>query len=408
MIKGGIRVRMIKHLVDPTLPRAFYILLIGRFFNLVGNSLVFPFITIYLATRLHASLSTVGVVMMFYGGAQVLAVLVGGVWSDRFGRRRVMLLSLISGALLTFLVGLPLTSSLLILFLTGMGFTVPLFQPASMAAVGDMVPPERLSYAYGLMRMASNAGIIIGPMLGGFLADHSFFWIFCLDAVSMLLFLLIIFVAIPETRPISHVATAKPGSIKDVARDPAFLRFSLLWSLTSLVYSQLFMVVPAYLHLQLGYRPSFFGYLAAENAVLVVALQLPITRLTSNLARPLLMALGTMAYGIGFWVMLTGHARPIFILAVVVITLGENLINPAASAWVAERAPEHLRGRYMGFFSLANRAGFAIGPLTGGLLMGLGTGIWLGATGCFAFLAALGFQRFARRGTTPSPMKLSM
>jgi MFS family permease len=277
-----------------------------------------------------------------------------------------------------------------------------------MAAVGDMVPPERLSYAYGLMRMASNAGIIIGPMLGGFLADHSFFWIFCLDAVSMVLFLLIIFVAIPETRPISHIATAKPGSLKDVARDPAFLRFSLLWSLTSLVYSQLFMVVPAYLHLQLGYRPSFFGYLAAENAVLVVALQLPITRLTRNLARPLLMALGTASYGIGFWVMLTGHARPIFILSVIVITLGENLINPAASAWVAERAPEHLRGRYMGFFSLANRTGFAFGPLTGGLLMGLGAGVWLGTTGIFAFLAALGFQRFARHGATPSPMKASL
>lgn len=400
--------RIFKHFIDPTLPRTFYILLIGRFFNLVGNSLVFPFITIYLATRLHAPMSTVGLVMVFYGGAQVLSVLVGGVWSDKFGRRRVMLLSLISGALLTFLVGLPTTPSLLIIFLAGMGFTVPLFQPASMAAVGDMVPPQRLSYAYGLMRMASNAGIIIGPMLGGFLADHSFFWIFCLDAVSMLIFLVIIFVAIPETRPTQRVATVSPGSLRDVARDPMFIRFALLWSLTSLVYSQLFMVVPAYLHLQLGYRPSFFGYLAAENAILVVALQLPITRLTRAIARPILMAFGTLCYGIGFWVMLTGHARPVFIIAVVVITLGENMINPAASAWVADRAPEHLRGRYMGFFSLANRAGFAVGPLTGGFLMSLGVGPWLGATGLFAFLAAFGFQRFSRRGATPSPMKLSL
>ena len=90
---------------DPDIPRIFYILLIGRFFNLVGNSLVFPFMTIYLAARLHAALSTVGIVMTFYGGAQVLSVLVGGVWSDRFGRRRVMLASLLLGAAVTFFVG---------------------------------------------------------------------------------------------------------------------------------------------------------------------------------------------------------------------------------------------------------------------------------------------------------------
>ncbi len=407
-VKGGLLVRWFQHLVDPTLPRTFYILLIGRFFNLVGNSLVFPFITIYLATRLHAPMSMVGIVMTFYGGAQVLSVLVGGVWSDKFGRRRVMLTSLVSGALLTFLVGLPLTPSLLIVFLTGMGFTVPLFQPAAMAAVGDMVPPERLSYAYGLMRMASNAGIIIGPMLGGFLADHSFFWIFCLDALSMLIFFLIVFVSIPETRPAHTTTNLGPGRLKDVARDAMFLRFALLWSLTSLVYSQLFMVVPAYLHLQLGYRPSFFGYLAAENAVLVVALQLPITRLTRRIARPLLMAMGTLCYSIGFWVMLIGHARPVFITAVVVITLGENMINPAASAWVADRAPEHLRGRYMGFFSLANRAGFAVGPLTGGFLMTLGALPWLGVTGLFAGLAALGFQRFSRQPGAASSLELPL
>ncbi|MCL4351545.1 MAG: MFS transporter [Firmicutes bacterium] len=395
--------RIWNQLVDPTLPRAFYVLLIGRFFNLVGNSLVFPFITIYLAERLHAPMSTVGIVMTFYGGAQVLSVLVGGVWSDKLGRRRVMLLSLILGAAFTFLMGLSVNSALLIVFLTGMGFTVPLFQPASMAAVGDMVPPDRLSYAYGLMRMASNAGIIIGPMLGGFLADHSFFLIFALDALSMIGFLIVIWTSIAETRPVA-TPTHTPSRLRDVARDPLFLRFAGLWGLTSLVYSQLFMVVPAYLHLQLGYPPSVFGYLAAENAVLVVTLQLPITRITRHLAQPTLMALGTLCYGTGFWLMLSGHEVTVFAAAVLVITVGENFINPAASAWVADRAPENLRGRYMGFFSLANRAGFAVGPLTGGFLMGFGILPWLGTTGALGFVASLGYQRFSRKNSQASSL----
>ncbi|MHB1611323.1 MAG: MDR family MFS transporter [Sulfobacillus sp.] len=398
--------RWTQQLIDPTLPRAFYILLAGRFINLVGNSLVFPFITIYLAARLHAPMSMVGVVMTFYGAAQVLAVLVGGVWSDKLGRRRVMLVSLASGAAFTFLMGFPVHSLWLVIFLSGMGFTVPLFQPASMAAVGDMVPADRLSYAYGLMRMASNAGIIIGPMLGGFLADHSFFWIFALDALSMVGFLAVIWSFIPETRPETSTAIA-PSRLFDVARDPLFLRFAGLWGLTSLVYSQLFMVVPAYLHLDLGYPPSAFGYLAAENAVLVVALQLPVTRLTRSIARPMLMALGTLCYAAGFWLMLTGHSLATFAGAVLVITLGENVINPAASSWVADRAPQHLRGRYMGFFSLANRAGFAVGPLTGGLLMSMGVLPWLGTTGALALLTSFGYQRFSRQKPTSSSVGIS-
>ncbi|WP_020376169.1 MDR family MFS transporter [Sulfobacillus thermosulfidooxidans] len=379
---------------DPDIPRVYYILLIGRFFNLVGNSLVFPFMTIYLASRLHASLSVVGVVMAFYGASQVISVLVGGVWSDRFGRRLVMLGSLLLGALVTFGIGLVHNSWLLITLLTLMGFFMPLFQPASMAMVGDIISRDRLNYAYSLMRMASNAGIIIGPMLGGLLADHSFFWIFALDALSMLLFSLVIFFAVPESRPVKHSPSRQQGHMKDVLRDQAFVHFAGLWALTGLVYSQLFMVVPAYLHINLGYPPSVFGYLAAENAIFVVLLQIPITRLTRRISHLTLMAVGVFFYALGFWLMLSGRSFAVFALAVFVITLGENFINPAASAWVAERAPEIVRGRYMGFFSVANRVGAALGPLFGGILLSQGPQWWLITTGILALLAAQGYWRF--------------
>lgn len=383
--------------LDPELPRSFYILMAGRFVNLVGNSLVFPFMTIYLAERLHVALTVVGLVMTLYGLSQVAAQLLGGVLTDSWGRRPVMMVALGAGSIFTLAVGLSHTPVFLVATLILMGLSVPLFQPASMAMVGDMVPSAKLSQAYSLMRLASNAGIIIGPMIGGFLADHSFFLIFLLDAVSMVVFLGIIVGWLKEI-PRQYVGPAgRPGRLTDLMHDRPFLIFSLLWGLTGLVYAQLYQVLPAYLHLDLHLRTSLFGYLAAENALFVVVLQMPITRLVSRIAPARLMAVGSLLYALGFAAMLARWGVWTFAVGVFVITLGENVINPAASTWVARRAPEDMRGRYMGLFGLANRTGSAIGPTVGGSLLTIGAASWLLATSGVACAVSTAFWRFAGR-----------
>lgn len=386
----------------------------GRFVNLVGNSLVFPFMTIYLAERLHAPMTVVGLVMTLYGLSQVAAQLIGGVLTDSWGRRPVMLLALGAGAVCTLAVGLAHTPLVLIIMLILMGVSVPLFQPASMAMVGDMVPSFKLSQAYSLMRMASNAGIIIGPMIGGFLADHSFFMVFALDALSMAIFLFIILFGIKEIKGRNPGgARSQPGRLTDILHDRPFLTFSIFWGLTGMIYSQMYQVLPAYLHLDLHDPTSTFGYLAAENALLVVALQMPITRIVSKIAPSKLMALGSLFYAAGFLTMLAGRSILTFAIGVVVITLGENVINPAASTWVASKARADMRGRYMGIFGLANRTGSAVGPTVGGSLLTIGAASWLIATSAVGASVAAAYWRFARReeipaGQTESPVSSSL
>ncbi len=385
------------HRLDPDIPQSFYVLMGGRFVNLVGNSLVFPFMTIYLAARLHAPMTVVGLVMTLYGLAQVSAQLVGGILSDTWGRRRVMILSLTVGPLFTVAVGLAHNTWLLLLALVLMGMTVPLFQPASMAMVGDLVPSAKLPQAYSLMRMASNAGIIIGPMIGGFLADRSFFLIFFFDALSMLAYLGLILLFIRDVaRHPGPTQAGAPTGLRGIARDRAFLWFASFWGVTGMVYTQLYQVVPFYLHVDLHDPASTFGYLAAENAVLVLALQWPITRLTHRASPTRLMSLGSLFYGFGFLVMSFSTHMVAFAASVLVITIGENIINPAASTWVAQRAPEHLRGRYMGLFGLANRTGSALGPTVGGGLLSLGAAVWLYATAAGGGLVSGSFWQFAR------------
>lgn len=391
---------------DPQLPPLFYLLLSGRFVNMIGNSLVFPFLSVFLASRFHDSMTQVGLVLSAYGFAQVLSVLVGGVLADSWGRRRVMLLSLGGGAMAAYAVGIVGPLVWLLPLLMTMGFLMPLFQPASLALVADIVPESRLGHAFGLMRMASNAGIIIGPMLGGLLANYSYYWLFALDAGTLLAFFVLVVYKIPETRPegLAHGNVRDTlGGLVTVSRDGGFVVFAVLWSLTWMVYSQLYIVLPAYLHLRLGFPPGEFGYLAAENAVLVVTLQMPVTRLVAHLKAHRAMALGLACYGLGFLTMLLAHALVVFGVAVLFITVGENIVNPTSSAWVASRAPEHLRGRYMGFFSLFSRIGSAFGPLMGGALLASGRYPWLLVTASLALFTAVVYERTGRKPEANPP-----
>jgi MFS family permease len=390
-------VRSPRSWLNPDLPRVFYLLLAGRLFNMVGNSLVFPFLSVFLASRLHGSMTLVGLTLAGYGVVQVVSVLVGGILADGWGRRRVMLLSLGGGAGAAYLVGSVHPLWALFVTLPLMGFLLPLFQPASMALTADLVPGPQLNEAYALLRMASNAGIIVGPMIGGFLANIGYFWLFFCDAVTLVMFFALVFSVIPETRP-----AAAPGArdtlagLVTVARDRAFLGFSLLWAGTWVVYSQLYMVVPAYLHLRLGFPPGVFGYLAAENALLVVLLQVPLTRAAARFHRRMPLVAGLAAYAVGFLAMWHARALVMFAVAVLVITVGENLVNPTASAWVADRAPPALRGRYLGFFSLASRLGSAAGPLLGGTLLAVSSSLWLGTIALMAIGTAVGYTRVGR------------
>ncbi len=399
---GVVGLRVLNKFIDPDLPRLFYVLLAGRFVNMVGNSLVFPFLAVFLASRLGGSLASVGLAMGAYGVIQVASVLFGGILADAWGRRRVMLLSLSAGAAAAYLVGIVSPLWALFVALACMAFSLPLFQPASMALVADLVPPEKLNESYAMLRMASNAGIIIGPMVGGLLADHSFYWLFALDALSLAAFWVLILTKIPETRPHERRETLATtlGGLHTVWRDKAFVGFALLWAVAWLVYSQLYQVLPAYLHIDLHFPAGIFGYLAAENAVLVVTLQIPVARWSKRFSTFNAMALGMAGYGLGFLVMLLASGLAGFALAVVVITLGENVLNPAAATWVATHAPAQLRGRYMGFQSLASRGGSAMGPVMGGALLAHGSAPWLAATVMIAGIGAALLVRQSRVSVT--------
>ncbi len=118
---------------------------------------------------------------------------------DRFGRKGVMLVSLIANGLLyltmTQAKGLPLWAVLMVL----MGAIGPLFRVGSNAMVADLIEPQGRPSAYALLRMSNNLGIAVGPAIGGFVAAVSYSSAFVAAAVAYALFALLVLFLVRET-----------------------------------------------------------------------------------------------------------------------------------------------------------------------------------------------------------------
>ena len=205
------------------LPRTFWWLWTGTLVNRRG-AFVLPFLAFYLTDELgsHAVVRRAGA--RHLRPRQRGRRLVGGVLADRLGRRPVLLGSQLGTAAALVVLGLT-TAPYAVLVLVGLlGLTSNTSRPAFSAMTTDIVPPEDRVRAFSLNYWAINLGFAIAPLLAGLLAASGYLTLFLVDAATTLVFALLVFLRVPESRPVLAPGTqARPGSMADVLRDRVFL-----------------------------------------------------------------------------------------------------------------------------------------------------------------------------------------
>jgi len=381
-------------------PTQFWILLLGTLISSTGAFLVFPFLTLYLRQNMRVSMTTIGLLFTLTSPINLSSQVIGGSLADRLGRKIMMAISLFASGLIILGFGLVDSLTSLIFLLVLDGIFHPLFSPASNAMVADIIEPGKRSQAYGLLRVVMNLGAAIGPSVGGFVATRSYFVLFLCGALANLLYFLIVVAFIRETKPQSSTTLGKTTEQARegwnvVLRDISFLVFCSITMLTCIVYSQMNTTLPVYLKENSGIGEAQYGQLMTLNAIMVVFLQFPITKITDRYGRMQMhmMALGAFLYALGFGVIGFIDTLSLFALSVVIWTLGEMVIAPVSTVLVADMAPETTRGRYMGVYGLTWGIGYGLGPTFGGAVMDNldGRYIWyasliLGSMAAAAFL----------------------
>jgi MFS family permease len=379
-------------------PRDFWMMIFVNFVDRLGGSLLFPFFALYITRRFDVGMTEVGKLFAIFFISGFIGSFPGGALTDRFGRKNIIIFSLIASSFSTLLMGFVNTFQLFLIVAFVSGIFTDVGGPAYEAVFMDVLPEEKRASGFGIRRVAFNLAIVIGPAIGGFIAARSYLALFIIDAVVSSIVALLVFLLIPETKPAAPEEKEQESTLQTfigylkVLRDGKFVAFTFVCSLLWLVYMNMNTTLGVFLRDKYGVPDSGYGWLISINAAMVVLLQFPITRRLEKNPPMLMMAFGGLFIAGGLLLYGFVSAYWLFIIAMAILTIGEMITVPIANALVASFSPEEMRGRYNFIYGLSWGISFATGPWLAGQIMDHYDPNWLWyACGIVGMLAISGF-----------------
>lgn len=336
------------------LPRAFWILVGATFVNRFGVFVV-PFLTLFI-TRNGNTAAQAGYAAAAYSLGGFAAAWIGGWMADRLGRNVTMAVSSLAGALCMLAMSQAVDWRALALLAFFTGAINEAGHPASAALVQDLVPPEQRVMAFAVQRFAVNLGWSLGPATAGFLAEHSFFWLFVVDAATSAFFGIIAWLFLPRGRrtPVEHAGWKHAW--RSIRANHAFLALFGACVCVAWIFRQTNTTFP--LHFERNHLPLHLcGMVLALNGAMICLMEVPLAAGLRHWPVKQVLALGYVLMGGSFLIFLGSGSLTAFVAMMVVFTLGEMSAFSRQQAYSASLAPDDMRGRYVGFLSLAWCAG---------------------------------------------------
>src|SRR5512139_293377 len=174
---------------------------------MLGYGMIQPIIP-FLITKMGASGSDLGILASVYAMMQLVCAPMWGTFSDRIGRKPVLLIGVLGYAIAMFIFGMATEFWMLFVARTFSGVLSSAVMPTSMAYLSDNLPEEDRSGAMGKLGAAVGMGVVIGPLLAGFLSINSLSLPFFVGSGLAALALLLIYLLLPESHLIKSQASA--------------------------------------------------------------------------------------------------------------------------------------------------------------------------------------------------------
>ncbi|MFF3172462.1 MDR family MFS transporter [Streptomyces sp. NPDC057900] len=390
------------------LPREFWWLWTSTLVNRLGG-FVATFMALYLTLDRGYSASYAGLVAALHGLGGVVSSLGSGVMADRFGRRPTMLVAQVSTAVSVAVLGFMVHPVAIagVAFFVGMSSNAS--RPAVQAMIADIVPAKDRVRAFSLNYWAINLGFAVSSAGAGFIAEYSYLAGFVGEALMTLFCAVVVFMKVPESRPEKAAPRAGGGAAPDnddvrlgtVLRDGRFMGVVGLSFVIALIFQQGYVGLPVAMGTD-GFSSSDFGTAIAVNGVLIVVLQIPVTRFIQNRDPRRLLIVSSLLAGYGFGLTAFAGSVAVYALTICVWTVAEIVNAPVQNGLVVQLSPAQGRGRYQGMYTLSWAAAALVAPLLSGLVIDqFGAGWLWGMCAVLGTVAALGYRLLMRNLPQP-------
>ena len=362
--------------------------------NLIGFGIIIPLLPFY-AQTFGASPLMVGLLFASFSLAQLFASPVLGAWSDRWGRRPVLIFSLV-GTVVSFVM-LAVAHSLAMLFaarivdgLSGGNITT------ARAYIGDIATDENRAKSFGMLGAAFGLGFIIGPALGGLFARISYTAPIWAAAAITVVATVVAWGWLPETVHRVNAVSGSPwralGDLSHRADLRLLFTIDFLYWGSFAVYQTTFALFGAR---RFGFDATHTGYLLAAFGFLGVLVQVGLVGpVVKRLGEAQTLVVGLIFAATGWGGSAMTHSLPLFIALLVPGALGIGLCNPSLVSLISGAAGRNEQGRVQGAAGALESLGRTIGPVWGnGVLQWLGEGAAYGS----AALVLLGAAALSTR-----------
>jgi MFS transporter, DHA1 family, multidrug resistance protein B len=357
--------------------------LIENFISRFIGSMIFPFMSIYLAVHFGAKVAGLLLLVNVFIGIGINFL--GGYFADQFGRKKVMLFAetLRFLAFLTMMIcNSPWFESASITFamMTVNSICWGLAGPANQAMLIDVSTPPQRKLMYSISYWANNLSIAVGGILGAFLFKDYLFELFLSlsIAAAVTAFLVAFFIdeshkpVVEELKPAQHVMQLL-STYKRVFQDRLFVLFtiagvlilSMEFQLTNYIGIRLSEEMPTQQFLLWEFDGvQTMGFLRSENTIMVVILMLIVTRIPHSLKDKSVLVWSCFFFTIGYGVLAYSNNLTLLFLMMALLTIGEVFRVPVEQSYMAAIPPDDARSSYMAFGGLKFNLSMLVASVT--------------------------------------------
>lgn len=340
--------------------------------NMLGYGIIIPLLYSY-SIKFGLTDFQNGLLFSLFSICQFISTPIIGRMSDKYGRRPLLLVSIVGTALSFFMMAFAPNAIFLFIARALDGLTAGNI-PVAFAVISDSTKPEERAKAFGFIGSAFNFGFVFGPAVAAFTVGIDAAIPFVIAGIVTALAAILTWKYLPETN--THMKEVKHGKLFDLPKlwhtlfDPNVGMTFLI----SLVFFMAFACALLY-----GFQPFTLNVLhisEAQNALLftlfgaigLIAQTFLVARYSKAFGMKRAFTSSLFFTGVSFVIMFFSRSLPVFIIASIILALFNSVVQTLLPTILSQEADAKSQGSVMGLNASYQSIGMIVGPILGGLV----------------------------------------